>query len=146
MITRLLPRASVITPNRMEAELIAGIPIRTLDDMESAARICREKAGCDSIIKGGHSESVEESADLCLFDGEPFILRSPRLALPELTTHGTGCTFSAAIAAGAAAGLGLRDAAAEAKRFVYESLRCNVRTGRSFYSMFPPGLRKGTVG
>lgn len=146
MITRLLPRAAVITPNRMEAELITGIPIRTLDDMESAARICREKAGCGTIIKGGHTESVEESADLCLFGGEPFILRSPRLTLPELTTHGTGCTFSAAIAAGVASGLSLQDAAAGAKRFVYESLRCNVRTGRNFHSMFPPGLRKGTAG
>lgn len=143
LMTRILPRAAVITPNRMEAELLTGMTIRTLGDMESAAKLCREKFGCGSVIKGGHSESREESADVCLFGGETLILRSPRLELPELTTHGTGCTFSSALAAGVAKGLDLPEAARNAKRFVYESLLGHVRTGSNLYSMFPPNLRKG---
>lgn len=143
LINRLLPRASVVTPNRMEAELITGRSIRTPGDMEAAARFCRETFRCDAVIKGGHSGSTEESVDFCLFGGEPSTLCSPRLALPEPTTHGTGCTFSAAIAAGVARGLALPAAASAAKRFVYESLQNNVRTGRKFHSMFPPNLRKG---
>ena len=143
LMTRILPRAAVITPNRMEAELLTGMTIRTLGDMESAAKLCREKFGCGSVIKGGHSESREESADVCLFGEETLILRSPRLELPELTTHGTGCTFSSALAAGVAKGLDLPEAARNAKRFVYESLLGHVRTGSNLYSMFPPNLRKG---
>lgn len=143
LMTRILPRAAVITPNRMEAELLTGMTIRTLGDMESAAKLCREKFGCGFVIKGGHSESREESADVCLFGEETLILRSPRLELPELTTHGTGCTFSSALAAGVAKGLDLPEAARNAKRFVYESLLGHVRTGSNLYSMFPPNLRKG---
>ena len=93
------------------------------------------------LLKGGHLANT--SNDL-LYDGNETWFEAVRIDNPN--THGTGCTFSAAIAAGVASGLCLQDAAAGAKRFVYESLRCNVRTGRNFHSMFPPGLRKGTAG
>ena len=143
LLSDLLPRAAVITPNRMEAERIAGMPIRNLHDMEKAARICQEKFGCGVIVKGGHAEHESESVDLCLFDGEVLLLRSPRLDLPESATHGTGCTFSAALAASVARGLGLSAAAAAAKKFVYESLKHPVRPGERICALFPPSLQKG---
>ncbi len=143
LMAELLPRAAVVTPNRMEAERIAGMSIRSLQEMERAARICQEKFGCGVVVKGGHAEQEEESVDLCLFDGEVTLLRSPRLLLPECATHGTGCTFSAALAAAVASGMDRVSAAKTAKKFVFESLRHAVRPGRRVSAMFPPFFQKG---
>ena len=145
LMAELLPRAAVVTPNRMEAERIAGMSIRSLQEMECAARICQEKFGCGVVVKGGHAEQEGESVDLCLFDGEVTLLRSPRLLLPECATHGTGCTFSAALAAAVASGMDRVSAAETAKKFVFESLRHAVRPGRRVSAMFPPSFQKGLL-
>lgn len=137
LMTKLLPRATVVTPNLFEAEIISGRKIASLDDTKRAAEICHEKFGCGVIIKGGHSGNPHEAADYVLLENTSFTLSAKRLALPELTTHGTGCTFSAAIAAGIAKGLDMKSAVSAAKRFVQSSLEHNVRTGKEFCSMFP---------
>ena len=137
MKKRLLPKASLITPNRFEAEILAEIPIRDFADMKRAAEICFGKFGCGVVIKGGHSDNPETAEDFVCLKEEQFTLRAPRLELPELTTHGTGCTFSAAAAAGLAKGLSFRKALEEAKQFVWSSLKTNVASGYAVHSMFP---------
>lgn len=142
LMKRLLPLATIVTPNLFEAEILAGQSIATEEDMKLAAESCRKKFGCGIIIKGGHAADAEEASDYVLLEDGAFTLSTKRLPLPELTTHGTGCTFSAAIAAGIADGLPLKEAVSEAKKFVQSSLEHHVRTGKKFHSMFPAGLVK----
>ena len=125
---RLLPRAFLITPNVPEAEALTGLTIRTLEDMRGAARRLWELGARAVLIKGGHLEG--DATDL-LFDGTRWHeFPAPRVATPH--THGTGCTYSAAITAALARGLALADAVALAKRFIHEAIRTN------------PGLGKGS--
>ncbi len=125
---RLLPRAFLITPNVPEAEALTGMAIRTLQDMREAACRMRDMGAHAVLIKGGHLEG--DATDL-LYDGVRWHeFPAPRTATPH--THGTGCTYSAAIAAGLAQGLALDGAVARAKRFIHEAIRTN------------PGLGKGS--
>jgi hydroxymethylpyrimidine/phosphomethylpyrimidine kinase len=111
----LLPLARVITPNRFEAEVLTGRGIRTLDDMMAAAAQLK-KIGCEwVVVKGGHAGSVTEAIDVA-YDGEDHhALRAP--LLDTRNTHGTGCTFSAAIAAGLARGYEPLEAIRRAKEY-----------------------------
>jgi hydroxymethylpyrimidine/phosphomethylpyrimidine kinase len=124
----LLPRAFLITPNVPEAEALAGISIRNLEDMRRAACRLRELGARAVLIKGGHLEG--DATDL-LFDGEKW-LEFPAPRVPTLHTHGTGCTYSAAITAALARGLPLPGAVALAKRFIHRAILTN------------PGLGKGS--
>ena len=122
----LLPRAFLITPNIPEAEALTGSAIRTLDDMRRAACRLRELGARAVLIKGGHMEG--DATDL-LFDGiEWHEFPAPRVATPH--THGTGCTYSAAITAGLAMGLALPVAVGRAKRFIHEAIRTNPGLGQ----------------
>ena len=124
----LLPRAFLITPNVPEAEALTGLEIRTPDDMRRAAVRLREMGPRAVLIKGGHLEG--DAIDL-LLDGDRWHeFPAPRVPTPH--THGTGCTYSAAITAGLAAGLPLAVAVARAKRFIHEAILTN------------PGLGKGS--
>jgi hydroxymethylpyrimidine/phosphomethylpyrimidine kinase len=110
----LLPLAAVVTPNLPEAEVLVGRRIQTDDEVERAALDIRELGARAVVVKGGHRTG--EPVDV-LFDGERFYrFSSPRVETPN--THGTGCTFSAAIAAGLAQGKGVPDAVAEAKVYI----------------------------
>jgi hydroxymethylpyrimidine/phosphomethylpyrimidine kinase len=122
----LLPRGTLITPNVPEAEAITGMTIRTLDDVRRAAeRICGMGARA-VLIKGGHLDS---GATDDLYDGAKWReFPAPRLATRH--THGTGCTYSAAITAGLASGLALTEAVERAKRFIHEAIRTNPGLGR----------------
>jgi hydroxymethylpyrimidine/phosphomethylpyrimidine kinase len=123
----LLPLATVITPNLPEAEALLGERIVSIEDMKAAAEALTRRFGCASVVKGGHCEGSRVH-DL-LFDGRRMtVLTSPRLKVRE--THGTGCTFSAALAANLAAGRGLADAFREAKGYVAAALRNATRAGR----------------
>jgi hydroxymethylpyrimidine/phosphomethylpyrimidine kinase len=97
---RMLPIATVITPNLFEAETLLGRKIRTIDDMKAAA-VELKKSGCKwVVVKGGHLAGETEATDVA-YDGKEFhLLKSPHFN--TLHTHGTGCTFSSAIAAGLA--------------------------------------------
>jgi hydroxymethylpyrimidine/phosphomethylpyrimidine kinase len=122
---RLLPRAAVITPNLPEAEALTGIPaVEPADLRRIAQRLCQMGARA-VILKGGHAAG--DPTDL-LFDGAVFHeFSSPRVETRH--THGTGCTHSAALTACLALGMPLPEAAARAKRFVYEAIRTNPGLG-----------------
>jgi hydroxymethylpyrimidine/phosphomethylpyrimidine kinase len=122
----LLPRAALLTPNVPEAEALTGATIRTLDDMRSAARRLCEMGARAVLIKGGH---LDADATDVLFDGTE-VREFPASRIETPHTHGTGCTYSAAITAGLARGLALGDAVAAAKRFIHEAIRTNPGLGR----------------
>ncbi len=122
----LLPRAALVTPNIPEAQALTGIAILTLDDMRQAARRICEMGARAVLIKGGHG-SGQESTDI-LFDGAEW--REFKAArIDTRHTHGTGCTFSAAITAGLARGQALGEAVARAKQFIQEAIRTNPGLG-----------------
>ena len=124
--SRLLKRARVVTPNRFEAEVLAGQPIGSLDDARRAAARIRLHGAAAALVTGGHFDTAE-AVDLLDDGGAVVELRAPRLDSRQ--THGTGCTFSAAIAAGLAAGLSLPEAAGGAKRYVEGAIRHAPRLG-----------------
>lgn len=115
----LLPLAEVVTPNLPEAEVLTGQRIDTLEAMRTAARTIYELGPRHVVVKGGHRAS--EPVDV-YFDGEHFTeLRGERIETRH--THGTGCTFSAAIAAFLARGLPVEAAVTAAKRYITEAIR-----------------------
>ncbi len=125
----LLPLATVITPNRHEAEELAGVPIRTLDDARRAAQVLHGLGPAWVVVKGGHV--AEDSADAVdvVYDGRDWhLLRAPRIA--TRSTHGTGCTFSAAITAYLARGYGVLDALRAAKIYITGAIRHAPAIGR----------------
>jgi hydroxymethylpyrimidine/phosphomethylpyrimidine kinase len=125
--TTLLPLAEVITPNLFEAEMLTGQRIETLDDMRAAAQAIHALGPRHVVVKGGHRAA--DPVDV-YFDGERFVeLRAERISTPH--THGTGCTFSAAIAAFMARGLPVDAAVTGAKDYITEAIR------------HAPGLGKG---
>lgn len=117
---RLLKRARVVTPNRFEAEVLAALPVASLDDARRAAARIRARGAAAAIVTGGHFDT-DDSVDVLDDGGVVVELRGPRL--DGRHTRGTGCTFSAAVAAGLAAGLPLAEAAARAKRYVEGAIR-----------------------
>ena len=122
----ILPLADVLTPNIPEAERLTGLRIRDMADMERAARAI-SAMGCRAVVlKGGHGSA--DATDV-LFDGKAFHHYSvPRIATRN--THGTGCTFSAAIAAGLANGLSLPLAAERAKAYVTAAIAHALPLGK----------------
>ena len=121
LIEELLPLAAVVTPNLPEAEALAGMTIRTPDGMAAAARRIHARCGCACVVKGGHLQSGTSVLDV-LWDGVRLHqFRCPRVAAHE--THGTGCVFSATLAAGLARGQSLPRATAAAQVTVCVALR-----------------------
>jgi hydroxymethylpyrimidine/phosphomethylpyrimidine kinase len=123
---RLLPLAVVLTPNLPEAEALLGHPVRTLSAMREAARALRALGPRAVVVKGGHLEG--DAVDV-FWDGERMEdLPAPRIATQN--THGTGCTYSAAIAARLALGDSLLDAVRGAKGYLTEAIRRSYSVGR----------------
>jgi hydroxymethylpyrimidine/phosphomethylpyrimidine kinase len=117
---RLIPQATVLTPNLPEAEALTGIAITRVDDMRRAGLALLALGAKAVLVKGGHLQS-ELLVDLLLdADGE-MAIETPRLAARG--THGTGCSFAAATATGLAQGLTLRGAVRRAHAFVQGAIR-----------------------
>jgi hydroxymethylpyrimidine/phosphomethylpyrimidine kinase len=123
--TELIPSAYLLTPNLEEASDLTGIEIHDVSAMrEAAQRLCRMGAR-SVLIKGGH---LNDSATDVLFSGGAWReFRAPRIATSN--THGTGCTYSAAIVAELAKGIALAEAVACAKVFITEAIRSNPGLG-----------------
>jgi hydroxymethylpyrimidine/phosphomethylpyrimidine kinase len=116
----LLPLARVVTPNLSEASAISGREVKDRDGMKEAARRIHSLGPEWVVVKGGH---LEECATDVLYNGvEFFEIESPRLNTKSQGVHGTGCTFSSAIAAELAKGKEVPTAVEEAKRFVTHAI------------------------
>jgi len=123
---RMVPRAFLLTPNLPEAEALAGFPVRNPEDMRRAAEALASMGAANVLVKGGHLEG--DALDILFTPGEGFTeFRQPRV--DTVHTHGTGCTYSAAIVAELAKGLPLRGAVAEAKAFLTKAIRTNPGLG-----------------
>ena len=121
----LLKRATVITPNMLEAELLTGMEVRDLNAMKAAAQKLMEMGARAVIVTGGHLEKPTDvlcdAVGLETFGGDH---------VKSLNTHGSGCTFSSAIAAQLACGQHLRDAAILAKAYVMKAIEKSYSTGK----------------
>jgi len=125
MRDELIPRADILTPNLHEAARLLDQPVAKDEAGMLAQARALLRLGCKAVvIKGGHGEGAE-AVDL-LVEADAVT----RLALPRITTrntHGTGCTFSAAIVANLAQGVPIKQAVSDAKRFVHEALQAGAR-------------------
>ena len=122
LIQRLLPLASLITPNLPEAEVLLGHPVAGLEAAGAAARELAARFRCAVLVKGGHGRTHQASDFLCVGGSKLMRLRTPVVRQP-LSLHGTGCTLSAAITAALATGCSLTEAVVEGKAYVYEAIR-----------------------
>ncbi|MEZ5300943.1 MAG: bifunctional hydroxymethylpyrimidine kinase/phosphomethylpyrimidine kinase [Verrucomicrobiales bacterium] len=111
----IFPMAAVITPNLDEAAHLLGYPIRAERELADAAKALRDRYGCAVLLKGGHLRG-EQAVDVLADAAGEAEFRAA--FVPGVSTHGTGCTYSAAIAAHLAKGESLREAVAGAKRYV----------------------------
>jgi hydroxymethylpyrimidine/phosphomethylpyrimidine kinase len=127
---KLLPIAALVTPNLDEAEILSGLKISSVEVMRGAAREIFSRYGCAVLLKGGHLEKSREAIDI-FFDGKTELL----LAAPFIhgvRTHGTGCTYSAAICAALALGQDLPHAVATGKNFITAAIAGSYRIGNHF--------------
>ncbi len=132
---KLFPAAKVVTPNRHEAEKLAGFEIKTVKDAERAAvYIQREYSPEAVVVKGGHLEEGE-AIDVVYYRGSFHYLKTPRL--DSRATHGTGCAYSAAIAANLAKGFDVLDAVKIAKEFIYTAIKYGIARGRGHWPVNP---------
>ena len=120
MRAELLPRAHVITPNVPEAEVLAGMSIRSLDDMREAAIRILGMGPRVVLLKGGHLNGPD-SVDVVCSAGERFEISRPRIQTRH--THGTGCTMASAIAANLSLGLTDREAIEAAREYLDGAIR-----------------------
>lgn len=124
--TSLLPLATVVTPNVPEAEVLTGMTIRTFEDRIKAAEQMLAYGVRAVILKGGHLEG-ESAEDLIVTESETFILSAPRIQTSD--THGTGCTFSAALTAELAKGCSILEATVTAKQFIQSAITHGLEIG-----------------
>lgn len=125
---KLLPLASLVTPNLGEAELLCDRRLRSVEDLRRAARELHERFGCAALVKGGHLKGLAEAVDV-YYDGEDELLLSAPF-VRGISTHGTGCTYSAAITAWLARGVTLPHAVGRAKEFITQAIAQSQRTAR----------------
>lgn len=125
----LLPLATLVTPNRYEAQILSGLQLENLADMRSAAKIIHQQTKSAAVlIKGGAMSAELQGVDV-FFDGQDWqILRGE--VVNTTHTHGTGCTLSAAIAANLALGKNLFAAIETAKAYVTQALKHSLNIGR----------------
>lgn len=117
---RLMPLATILTPNLPEAEVLAGMAIPDFDAMLHAAEVLLTLGVPAVLLKGGHGEGPVLRDVLATEEGIE-VFESPRIDTPH--THGTGCTLASAIAAGLAQGMSLRDSVRRARAYVAEAIR-----------------------
>ena len=126
-LKQLCSQAILVTPNLTEAKVLSGRAVRTPELMRAAARKIHHQLGCAVLVKGGHLENSLTAIDI-FFDGvEEVTLTAPFIS--QVDTHGTGCTYSAAITAFLARGASLREAVEQAKEYITQSIAQSVRVG-----------------
>ena len=138
LIKFLLPLATVVTPNILEAEIITGMEIRNLEAMEKAGVQIFEMGPKNVLVKGGHLEG--DAIDV-IYDGTDFTyIKSPRIMTKH--THGTGCTLSSAIAANLAKGFTVKEAIKKSKEYITGAIKHSFSIGKGvgpthhFYDLY----------
>lgn len=129
----LFPHVYLVTPNIPEAEILTGLKIETIEELETAALMLSELGAKNVLIKGGHLKSsvgLPRGTDV-LFDGKKFYMFTSNYVATK-NTHGIGCALSSAITANLAKGYSLVDAIESAKEYVVRSLKKTQRIGRGF--------------
>ncbi|QPC45669.1 bifunctional hydroxymethylpyrimidine kinase/phosphomethylpyrimidine kinase [Mangrovibacillus cuniculi] len=126
LVQKLIPLAKVITPNIPEAEVLTGESIRNMEDRLRAADDLLSMGAECVILKGGHAEE-SDAWDLVVRGTEKYVVKSNRLHTQN--THGTGCTFSAALTAELAKGKTIRESAYLAKCFIYQAIKQDLHIG-----------------
>jgi hydroxymethylpyrimidine/phosphomethylpyrimidine kinase len=121
----LVPLADVVTPNIPEAEVLVGHGISSVEDMRQAARDLRRFGSRSILVKGGHREE-DDSSDLLYLCREDRFVTLTAERVSSRNTHGTGCTLSAAIAAGLARGEIIEDAVRRAKEYISRAIRAGA--------------------
>jgi len=127
---RLLPLADLITPNVDEAMALTGLKISEVEDLRTSARGLAERFGCAVLVKGGHLTDLTEALDI-FYDPltkTELLLRAPYVR--GVSTHGTGCTYSAAITAYLARGCGMPEAVTRAKEFITQAIAQSYRAAK----------------
>lgn len=138
LIEKLLPFAEVATPNIPEAEVLIGMKVEGISDMEKAARLIYEMGPRNVLIKGGH---LDDQATDVLYDGINMKHMKSR-RIDTQNTHGTGCTLSAAIAANLAKGMKVTEAVAKAKEYITVAIENSLSLGKGvgptnhFYTLY----------
>ena len=123
---KLLPLATLVTPNIPEAQVLSGMTIEGREDMVMSAKKISESCHCAVLLKGGHS--INDANDLLYADGEALWFTGKRIDNPN--THGTGCTLSSAIAANLAKGCSLADSVKRAKDYISGALAAMLDLGQ----------------
>ena len=141
LIAAIIPLADILTPNIPEAEKIAGVTIENTARLEEAARRIHSMGCRNVLVKGGHAVKDTNVALDVLFDGKNFYrFEAPRVETKN--THGTGCTYSSAIASNLALGLNMNSAVAAAKEYVTTAIRHSLSIGKGhgpihhFYDLY----------
>jgi hydroxymethylpyrimidine/phosphomethylpyrimidine kinase len=116
----LLPLATLVTPNLDEAEILVGERLTSVTDLRAAARELYQHFGCAALVKGGHLRGMKEAVDI-FYDGRQELLLSAPF-IRGVSTHGTGCTYSAAIAGHLARGRTLPRAVQAAKEYITQAI------------------------
>lgn len=116
LIEKLFPLAYVITPNLFEAEIITGLKIKNIKQMKEAAKKIQQTGPKNILIKGGHLSDKKDAIDILLCGKNIYEFTSPRIETAN--THGTGCTYSSAIAAFLAKGYNLEKSVKRAKKYI----------------------------
>lgn len=132
----LLPLATLVTPNLDEAEILVGTRLSSPEDLRAAARTIHQRFHCAVLVKGGHLRGLREAVDI-FFDGQTELLLSAPF-VRGVSTHGTGCTYSAAIAAHCALGHDLPRAVQLAKDFITRAIAGSLRVGK--HSVLNPSI------
>jgi len=127
LLNDLLPLAALVTPNLDEARLIVGRPLRSVEDLRAAARELSKRYGCAVLVKGGHLRGLRVAADVFHSGKEESLLTAPFLR--GISTHGTGCTYSAAITAHLARGRSLSKAVCLAKEYISQAIAQSAVVG-----------------
>ena len=126
MVKKLLPIATLVTPNIPEAQILCGMTISSKEDMAAAAKKLSEECGCAVLLKGGHS--INDANDLLYAGGEAMWFYGKHINNPN--THGTGCTLSSAIAANLAKGYPLAESVRRAKDYISGALAAMLDLGK----------------
>ena len=135
LIKELIPLAKVVTPNAPEAGRLTGLKVGSVEEAKEAARVLVEELGAEAaVIKGGHL-SGPEAVDVLYHRGRFKEFKAPRIE--GGCTHGTGCVFSAAMAACLAKGLSIEDSVKVAKEVVTTAIRYGTRVGRGHCPVNP---------